>query len=123
MIRRKIISFLLINLVAVSILVHSFWPLLCLLAQDGHGDRISRAELPAPGSAQIDDMQQLVPKIIHQTYITCHIPHLINGSCTAAPIPEMWTEAWHSCKDLHKDYEYKVWTGSVEGAKGTYAKA
>lgn len=71
------------------------WVLITLLFVDGSADAISRAELPAPDSAAIEDRPQLIPKIIHQTYA--------NES-----IPEVWREAQQSCLDLHEDYEYIV---------------
>lgn len=106
--RRKIIIFFVVNLILVSFLVHSFWPLICLLVEDGVEDQISRAEIPAPKSERIEELNQVVPKIIHQTYITCDVPLLLNGTCTNKEIPTVWKEAHSSCKDLHKDYEYKV---------------
>ncbi|RAL67641.1 hypothetical protein DID88_008390 [Monilinia fructigena] len=64
---------------------------------DGHADAIHRSEIPAPGSELIENRTQLIPKIIHQTYI--------NSS-----IPERWKKGQQSCVDLHEDYEYKLWT-------------
>ncbi|KAJ9642954.1 CSG1/SUR1-like protein [Coniosporium tulheliwenetii] len=95
--RKGVLFFLVFNLFVVALLVHSVWSLLMLLVVDGSEDAISRAELPAPGSDTIGDRPQLIPKIIHQTYI--------NDS-----IPLVWQEAQKSCMDLHSDYEYKMWT-------------
>ena len=93
--RRGVAIFLLINFLVVGFLLHSVWTLLTLLWVDGSGDAISRADLPAPNSEKIEDRRQIIPKIIHQTYI--------NES-----IPEVWRDAQQSCIDLHEDYEYKV---------------
>ncbi len=50
-----------------------------------------------------------VPRIIHQTWKT-------------AEVPEKWQEAQQSCKDLHPDWEYRLWTDSdaVEFIKQHY---
>ncbi|KAI4791661.1 putative MIPC synthase subunit [Aureobasidium sp. EXF-8845] len=98
--RRPVLLFLILNLAIVGFLIHSVWTLLTLLVVDGSEDAISRAELPAPGSDLIDGRTQLIPKIIHQTYI--------NES-----IPEVWQEPQKSCIELHKDWEYKLWTDAL----------
>ena len=98
--RRPVLLFLILNLAIVGFLIHSVWTLLSLLVVDGSEDAISRAELPAPGSDLIDGRPQLIPKIIHQTYI--------NES-----IPEVWQEPQKSCIELHKDWEYKLWTDAL----------
>lgn len=95
--RKGVLIFLVINIIVIGVLVHNVWTLLELLVIDGSEDRISRAELPAPNSGAISERPQLIPKIIHQTYI--------NES-----IPLRWQEAQKSCIDLHEDYEYKLWT-------------
>jgi mannosyltransferase OCH1-like enzyme len=83
--------------VVLGFAVHSVWTLLTLLVVDGSEDAISRAELPAPNSTAINERPQLIPKIIHQTYV--------NDS-----IPQHWQAPQKSCIDLHPDYEYKLWT-------------
>ncbi|KAF2457265.1 nucleotide-diphospho-sugar transferase [Lineolata rhizophorae] len=95
--RRSVLLFLVANILIVGYLVHSVWTLLSLLVVDGSEDAISRAELPAPNSPAITSQPQLIPKLIHQTYV--------NES-----IPERWKEAQQSCIDLHEDYEYRLWT-------------
>lgn len=93
--RRGVTIFLILNIIVIGLLVRSVWTLLSLLVVDGSNDQISRAELPAPNSTALSDLPQLIPKIIHQTYV--------NES-----IPAVWAEAQQSCIDLHEDYEYKV---------------
>jgi inositol phosphorylceramide mannosyltransferase catalytic subunit len=83
------------QLVILGLLVRSVWTLLLLLVVDGHQEAITRAELPAPNSAAINDRPQLIPKIIHQTYRN-------------ETIPTRWQDAQKSCIELHKDWEYKV---------------
>lgn len=98
--RRPVLLFLVANLAICAFLIHSVWILLELLVVDGSADAISRAELPAPGSNSIDTREQMIPRIIHQTYI--------NES-----IPLVWQEAQQSCIDLHTKedgWEYKMWT-------------
>ncbi|KAF2128344.1 glycosyltransferase family 32 protein [Dothidotthia symphoricarpi CBS 119687] len=95
--RRGITIFLLVTVVVLGFAVHSVWTLLGLLLATGREDAIVRGELPAPNSGTINDRTQLIPKIIHQTYI--------NES-----IPDHWKGPQQTCIDLHPDYEYKLWT-------------
>ena len=101
--RRGTIIFLVVNLVVIGFLLNAFSTLISLLFEDGAADAIHRAEIPAPGSDMIDNRTQVIPKIIHQTYI--------NSS-----IPAQWKEGQQTCIDFHKDYEYKV--GIVEAYCG-----
>jgi mannosyltransferase OCH1-like enzyme len=93
--RRGTIIFLVINFLIIGFLVNAFSTLISLLFEDGASDAIHSSEIPAPGSDLIDNRTQLIPKIIHQTYI--------NSS-----IPVQWKAGQLSCIDLHGDYEYKV---------------
>lgn len=95
--RRPVLVFLLITIVLVTFLLHTVSTLLSLLIEDASADAIHRSELPAPNSTLIEGRPQLIPKIIHQTYI--------NES-----IPARWQAAQKSCIDLHPDYEYMMWT-------------
>ena len=93
--RKGVVIFLSINVLIIIFLIRSVFTLLTLLVEDGSADSIHSAEIPAPNSPLIDSRPQLIPKIIHQTYV--------NDS-----VPEHWREAQKSCVDLHEDYEYKV---------------
>jgi inositol phosphorylceramide mannosyltransferase catalytic subunit len=93
--RRGTITFLVVNLVIIAFLFNAFSTLISLLFEDGSADAIHRAEIPAPGSDLIENRTQLIPKIIHQTYI--------NSS-----IPPQWQKGQQACIDLHDDYEYMV---------------
>ncbi len=93
--RRGLAIFLVLNLIIVVFLIRSVFTLLTLLVEDGAADAIHSAEIPAPNSPLIDERPQLIPKIIHQTYVN-------------DTVPERWREAQKSCVDLHKDYEYNV---------------
>lgn len=95
--RRGTIVFLAINLIVIGFLLNAFSTLISLLFEDGSADAILRSEIPAPGSDLIENRTQLIPKIIHQTYI--------NNS-----IPVQWQNGQQSCIDLHPDYEYILWT-------------
>ncbi|MCJ1375520.1 hypothetical protein MMC20_006757 [Loxospora ochrophaea] len=98
--RRGLVLFLIGLLLIVGFLLRSVFTLLTLLIEDCAADAIHRAEIPAPNSPLIDTRPQLIPKIIHQTYI--------NES-----IPRPWKEAQQTCLDLHEDYEYKLWTDDM----------
>lgn len=95
--RRSLLIFLLITIVILTFLLHSVSTLIALLLEDASGDAIQKSELPAPNSTYLTSRPQLIPKIIHQTYI--------NES-----IPARWQAAQKSCIDLHSDYEYILWT-------------
>jgi inositol phosphorylceramide mannosyltransferase catalytic subunit len=95
--RRGLLIFLLINVLLVTFLLHTVSTLLSLLIEDASADAIHRSELPAPNSTLLTTRPQLIPKIIHQTYI--------NES-----IPVQWQPAQKSCLRLHPDYEYILWT-------------
>jgi len=93
--RKGVVFFILATVLVLGFAVQHVWILISLLLVDGHEDAISRAELPAPNSDAITDRPQLIPKIIHQTYIN-------------TSIPAHWKGPQQSCLDLHPDYEYKV---------------
>ncbi|KAH6622209.1 mannosyl phosphorylinositol ceramide synthase SUR1 [Boeremia exigua] len=95
--KRGVTIFILVTVVVLGFAVHSVWTLLGLLVATGREDAILRGELPAPNSSAGNDRAQLIPKIIHQTYI--------NES-----IPAHWKGPQQTCIDLHPDYEYKLWT-------------
>jgi mannosyltransferase OCH1-like enzyme len=99
--RRGTIIFLVINLITIGFLLNAFSTLISLLFEDGAADAIHGAEIPAPGSDMIDNRTQLIPKIIHQTYIN-------------TSVPLQWQAGQKSCIDLHDDYEYKVSTLCVD---------
>ncbi|EXJ80476.1 hypothetical protein A1O1_08621 [Capronia coronata CBS 617.96] len=95
--RRSLLIFLLFSIIILTLLLHSVSTLLSLLIEDASADAIHRAEIPEPNSTLLESRPQLIPKIIHQTYI--------NES-----IPSHWKPAQQSCIDLHPDYEYILWT-------------
>ena len=98
--RRGVLLFILVTGSILLFAVHQVWTLITLLFVHGYEDAISKSELPAPNSSRLNDRPQLIPKIIHQTYI--------NES-----IPLVWQEAQQSCIDLHRPedgWEYMLWT-------------
>jgi len=95
--RRSVIIFLLVAITILTFLLHTVSTLISLLIEDASSDAIQKSELPAPNSTLFPSRPQLIPKIIHQTYI--------NSS-----IPTQWLAAQQSCIDLHPDYEYNLWT-------------
>ncbi|MCJ1285140.1 hypothetical protein MMC26_004478 [Xylographa opegraphella] len=95
--RRSVVVFLLVNLLVIAFLVRSVFTLITLLTETGDADAITHAEIPALDTPLIESRPQLIPKIIHQTYIN-------------ETIPERWLEPVQQCRDMHEDYEYKLWT-------------
>lgn len=96
--RRSLLVFIFVVVALLLFALHSVSTLLSLLIEDASADAIHRDELPPLNSTLPDKRPQLIPKIIHQTYI--------NES-----IPQRWRAAQQSCIDLHSpDYEYILWT-------------
>ncbi|KAJ5630868.1 uncharacterized protein N7484_010968 [Penicillium longicatenatum] len=95
--RRALLIFILISLFIITLLVRSVSTLLSLLVENAAADAIRGAELPSPNSTLIEQLHQIIPKIIHQTYKN-------------DTIPEVWLDAQQTCIDLHPDYEYILWT-------------
>lgn len=95
--RRSVLVFLLITVVILTFLLHEVSTLIALLLEDASADAIQKSELPAPNSTLLTTRPQLIPKIIHQTYIN-------------ETIPARWLPAQQACLDLHQDYEYILWT-------------
>lgn len=102
--RRGVLVFIIINVVIIGLLVRSVFTLLTLLVEDASADAISRDEIPSVNGSISDDRPLVIPKIIHQTYKT-------------EDIPEIWREPQRSCLELHPDYEYKVGSIPLLGAK------
>jgi mannosyltransferase OCH1-like enzyme len=100
--RRGVAIFLVCTVAFLLLAVHQVWTLLELLVIKGVQDAITQEELPAIGSERDEKRTQLIPKIIHQTYIN-------------TSIPEVWREAQASCLALHKkpEWEYKLWTDEM----------
>lgn len=92
--RRSLLIFLLISILALFLLVYSVSTLLSLLVEDFAADAIHHAEL-ATNSSLTEPRPGVIPKIIHQTYRN-------------DAIPEVWIDAQQSCIGLHPDYEYIV---------------
>lgn len=97
--RRGTKIFIVINFVIVCFLVNLFSTLIALLFEDGAADAIPAAEIMVLDK-DVTKEAQIIPKIIHQTYI--------NES-----IPLQWQESQRSCIDRHPDYEYKLWTDDL----------
>src|SRR2546423_8562912 len=95
--RRGLLVFLLLIFLFLGLAIRSVFTLITLLSEDASADAIHRSELPAPNSTLTNPPPQLIPKIIHQTYIN-------------ASIPTRWLAAQQSCLDLHPDYDYMLWT-------------
>lgn len=100
--RRGLLLFSLACTAVLLFCLHSVWTLLTLLATTGLEDAIPTAELSVPPFGTVANASQLIPMIIHQTYI--------NES-----IPEVWQAAQESCLALHPapEWEYMLWTDAA----------
>ena len=101
--RRSHLIFLVTTIIFVTLALRSVSTLLGLLVEDAANDVIRPAEIPAITSTLNSSLPQLIPKIIHQTYIN-------------ASVPEHWRLAQESCLELHPDYEYKFWSDQASHA-------
>ncbi|RKF63861.1 Mannosyl phosphorylinositol ceramide synthase CSH1 [Golovinomyces cichoracearum] len=101
--RRGTAIFIFINVAVILYLLHSCKTLISLLFEDGAADAIYSEEIALSYEGKLGNRTQLIPKIIHQTYV--------NES-----IPVQWIKSQQSCKNLHKDYKYMLWT-DVESRK------
>ena len=90
--RRGPILFILAVVVVVGILLHRSRFLIGLLFEDGSRNAIYPAVILAQDQSEAN---QLIPKIIHQTYKN-------------ASLPTVWVEQQRQLLELHEDYEYMV---------------
>jgi inositol phosphorylceramide mannosyltransferase catalytic subunit len=79
----------------VSTLAYRLRFLFGLLLEDGRRDAVFASELLSPARDREQNHTVVIPKIIHQTYKTEHIP-------------EHWRAGQKAVKELHLDWEYKV---------------
>lgn len=95
--RKSYIIFGLTQALILGSLCYTVRWLFVLLLDSGASDAIHSIEIPGVNSPLIDQRPQLVPKIIHQTWKN-------------TTIPEKWIEPQKTCKELHPDYQYILWT-------------
>ena len=88
--RRSHMIVLVSIIVFVVFALRTVWTLLGLLFEDAGANLIHPSEIPALNSVLA--LPQLIPKIIHQTYIN-------------TSIPEPWRLPQESCIELHPEYE------------------
>ena len=86
-------------LLLLTFLLRKVGVLLALLIDNGSADAIDPLELLGPDPTQSPPLQgtQLIPKVIHQTYVN-------------TSVPDAWKAAQQSCRDRHPDYQYRFWT-------------
>ena len=98
--RRNHLVICIITILLFTILLHKVGVLLALLVDSGSADAIDPLELLGPDPTQSPPSKegtQLIPKIIHQTYVN-------------TTVPDHWKVAQQSCLDRHPDYQYRFWT-------------
>ena len=102
---RKSLFLLIILLLSIlGGLVYLFSTFIALLFETGLLSAIPPETLPF--RAQWAEDRRPIPKILHQTWKN-------------ETIPEMWSIAQYSCRDLHPDYEYIVFlTFRADGSYG-----
>ncbi|KAK6349728.1 hypothetical protein TWF696_006007 [Orbilia brochopaga] len=98
--RRGFVYFLIAVALGIAYATYSVSTLISLLFEDVSHDLIPKAEVDVDAAEEYAKRPALVPKIIHQTYKT-------------ADIPEKWKLPQKECRDLHPEYEYKLWTDEV----------
>ncbi|EPS41188.1 hypothetical protein H072_4917 [Dactylellina haptotyla CBS 200.50] len=98
--RRGFVIFLVVVGCGLVFALYQVSTLISLLFEDVSHDKIPKAEIDVDAAAEFKNRPALVPKIIHQTYKT-------------AEIPEKWLKPQKECRDLHPEYEYKLWTDDV----------
>ena len=93
---RKGLLLLVLGAVAVlGGLVYLFSTLIALLFETGLKDAIPLSILSSRLASATAEEHRPIPKIIHQTWKN-------------ETIPEAWSIAQYSCRDLHPDYQYIV---------------
>ena len=91
--RRRSRPFLLLVTFVLAFLIYKSQPLLKLLSEDGALDATSASQLFTEAQKHSD--QDLIPKIIHQTYKT-------------TSVPLKWQQMQNMILKYHDDYEYMV---------------
>lgn len=99
--RRSTLVFLFVTVSIVTLLIYRSRLLFGLLLEDGSPDALDPSDIfPDISSPSGSARPQLIPKIIHQTWV--------NES-----IPIQWQAGQQAVKDLHSDWEYILWTDGV----------
>lgn len=94
--RREVLILTVTNACLVFFILFYTFDLLTLCIDDTVHDSLRKADLNN-GSSQQDE---LIPRIIHQTYKT-------------DAIPKHWIEGQRACRSLHADYQYVLWTDQM----------
>jgi hypothetical protein len=92
--RRPLLLCILLVVAILAGAVYLVSTLIALLFETGLQNAVSQGALNSRLQS-IDEAHRPIPKIIHQTWKN-------------ETIPEMWSIAQYSCRDLHPDYEYIV---------------
>jgi len=98
--RRSYVLFAIAQLIILGSLCYWVRWLFVLLLDNGAADAIRSIDIPGASSPLIDSRKLVIPKIIHQTWK--------NES-----VPERWLEPQRTCRELHPDYQYILWTDKM----------
>jgi hypothetical protein len=96
MMRKGLLLVVLCVFAVLGGLVYLFSTLIALLFETGLANAIPPSILTSSRtSSMMSEEQRPIPKIIHQTWKN-------------ETIPEAWSIAQYTCRDLHPDYQYIV---------------
>src|SRR5579859_752925 len=95
MMRRGLLLLVLGVAAVLGGLVYLFSTLIALLFETGLQNAIPTSILSGATTSTTSEDHRPIPKIIHQTWKN-------------ETIPEAWSIAQYSCRDLHPDYQYIV---------------
>lgn len=104
--RKPLLLLIILCLSILGGLIYLFSTLIALLFETGLLNAIPPESLPF--RAQWSEDRRPIPKILHQTWKN-------------ETVPEMWSIAQYSCRDLHPDYEYIV-DLHVDDIDGSYGQ-
>ncbi|EPX73571.1 mannosyltransferase [Schizosaccharomyces octosporus yFS286] len=118
--RHKIKIFLWFHLFFLGFLVFWFRNALCMFTDDYQKDIIPSAELqdlreqishaPKNRSGQFSEVPEWLPNVSGQEPL---IPKIIHQTWKTDTVPEKWKAAQESCRVMHPEYQYILWTDEM----------
>lgn len=94
--KREVAYLAITNAFLVFFILFYTFDLLTLCIDDTIHDTLTASDL----NSSVPREDELIPRIIHQTYKT-------------EDIPKHWIEGQHRCQELHSDYQYIMWTDQM----------